>query len=76
MKLQLRIMASVKSCSHRTFIKESSMKMKFHNIFEKFMRRKENLCYKKRPIKLEKLSFKQTQNNGEVAVIELHRKKF
>ena len=32
-KLQLHIMASMKSCSHRTFIKGSSMELNFCEIF-------------------------------------------
>ena len=46
-KLQLHIMASMKSCSHRTFIKGSSMELNFYAKFFYIMKRKEKVCFKK-----------------------------
>ena len=46
-KLQLHIMASMKSCSHRTFIKGSSMELNFCEIFFYIMKRRQIVCFKK-----------------------------
>ena len=45
--LQLHIMASMKSCSHRTFIKRSSMELNFYENFFYIMKRREIVCFKK-----------------------------
>ena len=47
MNLQLYIMASMKSFSHGTFIKWSSMKLNFQENFEHIMKRREKVCSKK-----------------------------
>ena len=68
-------MGSMKSCSHRTFIKGSSTELNFYENFYYIMKRKEKVCFKNNLKKIEKLSLKRTDNNEKVVVIELHRKR-
>ena len=69
-------MASMKSCSHRTFIKGSSMELNFYAKFFYIMKRREKVCFRKLTWKkIEKLSLKRTENYGKVVAIELHRKR-